>query len=169
MKYPYLILIGVVSVAAISLVAFNKSDEVLSGRGAERSEPGMEESGDLGSALKMLVSNKSIPRIPLKDLFADPAENSLKQQRTELSTARITTPVDVGSNRKTSTTPRLIGVVLRESETRAFFVDNDKTYSLKRGDTLAGRYRIVSITSDKVNIREISTGLSRSIFIKDER
>ncbi len=153
---------------AISWISLTASDEIVAGTGLDYSEPSVEKSGDIGNALKLLVSNKSIPRLPLKDLFAAPAEKTVQDPRAVIADTADLKPGKVAAIQKISTTPRLIGVVLRRSETRAFFVDKDKTYSLKRGDTLAGRYRIISITSDKVNVREISTGLSRSIFIKDE-
>lgn len=127
-----------------------------------------DQAGDIGETLNLLVSQQPIPRIPLKDLFADPASKKLEAERIAAKRVQLTAPVEPAKSRKITTTPRLIGILIRSSEAKAFFVDNDKAYSLRKGDKLAGRYRITAIRSDRVNITELSTGLSRTIYAKEE-
>lgn len=123
---------------------------------------------DLTLALDMLVSNKPIPKTPVKDLFANPADERVRQVHEELINVNDTLPPKKEEQVVTSF-PELFGVVIRQSESRAFFIDNGETYALKVGDVLAGRYRISEISPVKVNIREVSTGLSKNIYIKNEQ
>lgn len=121
----------------------------------------------VGASLEYVLGHRKIPKTPLKDIFFDSKkyqenmlENDNKAPLIENSTAT--------KNNKIITIPHLVGIVIRRNEAKALFIDGDQSYSLKKGDRLAGRYRIQSISSDKVKIIDISSKLSRTIYIMDE-
>lgn len=167
MKYLYLAILAPAFVA-ISWVTLNGTDNAGIASEFLPAHHDINETGDVTETLSLLVPRKPIPRIPLKDLFVDPASRKVEEERIVLKEVQHSPQVEAEKSSKITTTPRLVGILIRSTEAKAFFVDNDKAYSLKKGDKLSGRYRITAISSDRVNITEISTGLSRTIYAKDE-
>lgn len=168
MKYLYLS-VGIVLLTVVVFSSkFTAEDELGKKNGVVGIYQGFDEGGELGATLDLIVPREPIPKVPLKDLFADPLKSNVEKQNIEQTVEAATESVDGKQSINIITPPRLIGVVIRDSGARAFFADNDKLYSLKQGDTLVGRYQVALITPEKVNVKEISTGLSRNIYIKDE-
>jgi hypothetical protein len=61
--------------------------------------------------------------------------------------------------------PRLIGIVIREHESRAFFTGK-QFYTVAKGDVVAGRYRITAIQPEQVQVFDKRTGSRRTLRMK---
>jgi len=110
---------------------------------------------------------KKVPRMPLKDIFGKAADESEEKNKNGAASqvAVPSLPPRVTAI-AVETPPKLVGVIIRSNIRKAFFVDND-VHNVKRGDLLAGRYRIVAIHADRVVVVDNHTRLKRSIYIKD--
>ncbi len=125
---------------------------------------------DVQVLMKTLMGGQEIPRVVLRDLFSDGASEAKlvnKDIQSNVSNRKKSTTTLTRPSVKISGPPVLMGVVIRKSGAKAFFVEKDKLFSVSRGDTLKGQYRIISIRDKQVDIRELHTGLTRTIFIKD--
>ncbi|NIT58263.1 MAG: hypothetical protein GWN00_19150 [Aliifodinibius sp.] len=168
MKYLYLSISGLLFLILIILL-LQEGERLNVKEEAAQISRSFHETGEFEVALNLLIPRVPVPKVPLKDLFSDPRKHgATSRNNIEQVDSVVTESIKATRTITIATPPRLIGVIIRDSETRAFFVENDKLYSLKQGDALAGRYRISSIASDKVSIKEVSTGVSRNIYIKDE-
>ena len=110
------------------------------------------------------------PRLALRNLFGAATDSSegkkLGAWRSDTKQP-LSRPVVTQSAPTIKSTPDLLGIVIRDKDSKAFFTENDKLYALRRGDVLKGQYRIVSIREKKVVVKELSSGLKKTIFIKE--
>jgi hypothetical protein len=168
MKNYYLVIIIVAALAIILWNSYPDHGNAVASTETQNVYNRTGEAADVGVTLDLLFSQRAIPRIPLKELFSDPSVKKVEEMPATTQTPTQDQAAENDADRKITVPPRLIGVLIRSSGGRAFFVDDENAYSLSRGDELAGRYRITEITPEKVGLREISTGLSRTIYVKDE-
>lgn len=117
-----------------------------------------------------LLGYKKIPKMPIRNIFAE-KEAPEKKASGIVSHRPLVAPlvkpaVKVKKKVSSSSLPRLIGIVIRDTESRAFFV-GDKFYTVSKGDTVAGRYRITAIQPEKVQVVDKSTGTRQTIRMKN--
>lgn len=168
MKYHSIATIVTLSLIVISLLAYKSVAVSPDDNVSEDLPDATEETVELGRVIRLLVADRDVPKFPLKDIFADPEVKKDEEERLARKKVQQSASNNAPKTIKVTTIPRLVGIVIRQSGAKALFVENDKPYLLGEGGVLAGRYRITEISSEKVHVREVSTGLRRTIFVKDE-
>lgn len=115
------------------------------------------------NSLNALRAFEPAPSMALRDLFYQPGESMASGSMPAQSKASAIVVVTDEHQMSIHQPPRLIGIVIKVKSKEAFFVEGERGYMVREGGVLTERYRIERIEPNSVRLRDIATGLSRTI------
>lgn len=120
---------------------------------------------EVHSSLESLRAFEPVPAMALRDLFYPPSGRSRTagEERVE-STLFAREPVAAEAPEIViHAPPKLVGVAIKSTGREAYFLKDDKAYTVREGGRLTERYSVERIEPKRIRLRDSATGLSRMI------